>query len=107
MKKFISAFMTLAMVMTMGSVFASGITITEPVALNGILGKILGIVKVIAVAFATGMLLYVSSNLKYGRTPSKIVKDTKTEEYDDIVEKKSFFKRIIDKVKSWFVLFKD
>lgn len=63
MKKFISAFMTLAMVMTMGSVFASGITITEPVALNGILGKILGIVKVIAVAFATGMLLYVG--IKY------------------------------------------
>lgn len=64
MKKFISVFMSLAMMAAMSNmVLASAITIQEPTALNGILGKILGIVQVIAVAFATGMLLYVG--IKY------------------------------------------
>ena len=65
MKKFMSVFMSLAITMTIGSMVhaAGGVTIKPVSALDGILGTILGIVQVIAVAFATGMLLYVG--IKY------------------------------------------
>ena len=58
-------------------------------------------------SIATGMLLYVSSNIKYGRTPSKIVKETPEDKNVPAEESTSPIKKIVDKVKSWFVLFKE
>jgi cell division protein FtsA len=58
-------------------------------------------------SIATGMLLYVSSNIKFGRTPSKIIKESQEEKNASSEEKISPVKSIIEKVKSWFVLFKE
>ena len=62
MKKFISIMMSLVMVMAMGNVVFA-LAPTKVGALDGVLGKILGVVQAIGYAFATGMLLYVG--IKY------------------------------------------
>ena len=64
MKKILSMMMTLAMVLMCGVAFATGgVTIGSSSALNGVMSKVLGVVKAIATAFAIGMLLYVG--IKY------------------------------------------
>lgn len=63
MKKVISVMMSLAMCLAVtGTVFADP-SIGSSTALDGVMGKVLGVVKAIAVAFAIGMLLYVG--IKY------------------------------------------
>lgn len=64
MKKFIS--MLMGMAITMSTIaFAAGVNIqmNPPSALNGVIGAVLGFVKVIGYAFAVGMLLYIG--IKY------------------------------------------
>lgn len=64
MKKIISIMMSLCMVMSMcANVLAKPSLETEVTALDGFLGGILGVVKVIGYTFAVGMLLYVG--IKY------------------------------------------
>ncbi len=63
-KKFFSMLMSWTMTLGVCSMaFAKTITIKENSTLDNILGVILGIIQAIAVAFATGMLLYVG--IKY------------------------------------------
>lgn len=56
---------------------------------------------------ATGMLLYIAPNLKYGRSPSRIVKEVTEEKHEEQEQKKSFVASVADKIKSWFSLFKE
>lgn len=63
MKKFISIMMSLCMMMTMCANVLAKPSIKEVGALDGVLGGILGVVKVVGYTFAVGMLLYVG--IKY------------------------------------------
>ena len=63
MKKIISAMMTLAMSLAVCGTVMAVPSIGTSTALDGVMSKVLGVVKAIAVAFAIGMLLYVG--IKY------------------------------------------
>ena len=69
------------------------------------IGKDIGMKNTYSIA--TGMLLYISSKLKYGRKPSKILRETV--ENKDAVPKKSggLIGRLREKLKNWLSLFKE
>ncbi len=61
-----------------------------------------------AYSIATGMLLYISSSLKYGRSSSKIIREATPEKSDEEEQKKqSAIGKLGGKIKSWLSLFKD
>ena len=58
-------------------------------------------------SIATGMLLYISSKLQYGRRPSKIILESVDTRNEETVKRGKIINNVKGKIKSWWMLFKE
>lgn len=58
-------------------------------------------------SIATGMLLYISSKLQYGRRPSKIIRESVDTRNEETVKRGKIINNVKGKIKSWWMLFKE
>lgn len=90
--------------------FSGAASALEPV-LSGMEVDVINIGKDIGMkntySIATGMLLYISSKLKYGRKPSKILREAVENKNDEPKKNGGVIGRMGGKIKTWLSLFKE